>query len=341
MWAAAAGRPVDALLANAGHGLGRAFLDQDFADVRHVIDTNVTGTVYLVQLVGRAMRSRGQGRILLTGSIAGFMPGTYQAVYNGTKAFVDSFSFALRAELKDTGVTVTCLMPGATETDFFERADMLDTKVGQGKKDDPADVARVGFDAMMRGDGDVVSGWKNKLQSAIANVTPAGILAEQHRRMAEPGSAKKANDIGLQCDGAIGDSQRNDPRQRRSRHGRGPGRRDGALADRRRSTIWRSTGPRRSSRRRNRWPRHSRGSSAAPPLRACPTIYINDNFGQWRSDFRRTVAHCTARSSPGHRVSRRLRPTARDYFVLKPKHSGFFDTTLDTLLETLGFAASF
>ena len=124
-------------LANAGHGLGRAFLDQDFADVRHVIDTNVTGTVYLVQLVGRAMRSRGQGRILLTGSIAGFMPGTYQAVYNGTKAFVDSFSFALRAELKDTGVTVTCLMPGATETDFFERADMLDTKVGQGKRTTP------------------------------------------------------------------------------------------------------------------------------------------------------------------------------------------------------------
>ncbi len=194
LWAAAAGRPVDALLANAGHGLGRAFLDQDFREIRHVIDTNVTGTVYLVQLVGRAMRKRGHGRILLTGSIAGFMPGTYQAVYNGTMAFVDSFAFALRAELKDTGVTVTCLMPGATETDFFERADMLDTKVGQGKKDDPADVARVGFDAMMRGDGDVVSGWKNKLQSAIANVTPAGILAEQHRRMAEPGSAEKADD---------------------------------------------------------------------------------------------------------------------------------------------------
>ena len=184
------GRPVDALLANAGHGLGRAFLDQDIQEVRHVIDTNVTGTIYLVQLVDRAMRSRGQGRILLTGSIAGFMPGTYQAVYNGTKAFVDSFSFALRAELKDTGVTVTCLVPGATKTDFFERADMLDTRVGQGKKDDPADVARVGFDAMMRGDGDVVSGWKNKLQSAIANVTPAGLLAEQHRRLAEPGSAQ-------------------------------------------------------------------------------------------------------------------------------------------------------
>ena len=140
------------------------------------------------------MRSRGTGRILLTGSIAGFMPGTYQAVYNGTKAFVDSFSFALRAELKNSGVTVTCLMPGPTETDFFGRADMGDTQVGQSKKDDPVDVARVGFDAMMRGDGDVVSGWKNKMQSAIANVTPAGILAEQHRRVAEPGSAKKANE---------------------------------------------------------------------------------------------------------------------------------------------------
>jgi short-subunit dehydrogenase len=192
LWASAADRPIDALLANAGHGLGRAFLDQDFEDVRHVVDTNITGTIYLVQLVGRTMRKRGSGKILLTGSIAGFMPGTYQAVYNGTKAFVDSFSFALRAELKESGVTVTCLMPGATETDFFERADMLDTKVGQGKKDDPADVARVGFDAMMRGDGDVVSGWQNKLQSAIANVTPAAVLAEQHRRMAEPGSAKNA-----------------------------------------------------------------------------------------------------------------------------------------------------
>jgi len=191
LYEAAHGRPVDALLANAGHGLGRAFLDQDFADVRHVIDTNITGTVYLIQKVGREMRNRGAGRILITGSIAGFMPGTFQAVYNGTKAFIDSFSFALRAELKDSGVTVTCLMPGATETDFFERADMMDTKVGQSEKDDPADVARVGYDAMMRGDGDVVSGWKNKLQSAIANVTPAGMLAEQHRGMAAPGSGTK------------------------------------------------------------------------------------------------------------------------------------------------------
>ena len=190
LYAATKGRPVDALLANAGHGLGHAFLDQDFKDVRHVIDTNVTGTVYLIQKVGRDMRARGQGRILITGSIAGFTPGTYQAVYNATKAFIDSFAFALRHEVKDQGITVTCLMPGATETEFFERADMMDTKVGQSEKDDPADVAKTGFAAMMRGDGDVVSGWMNKLQTAIASVTPAGILAEQHRKEAEPGSGQ-------------------------------------------------------------------------------------------------------------------------------------------------------
>lgn len=191
LYSAIDGRTVDALLANAGHGLGNGFLEQDFDAVRHVIDTNITGTIYLIQKVARDMRARGAGRVLITGSIAGFMPGTYQAVYNGTKAFIDSFSFALRAELKDTGVTVTCLMPGATETEFFERADMVDTKVGQAKKDDPVDVAMTGFTAMMNGDGDVVSGWKNKLQSAIANVTPAAVLAEQHRKMAEPGGGDK------------------------------------------------------------------------------------------------------------------------------------------------------
>jgi uncharacterized protein len=180
------GRPVDALLANAGRGLGKAFLDQNFTAVRRVVDTNITGTIYLIQKIGRNMRELSKGRILITGSIAGFMPGTYQAVYNGTKAFLDSFSFALRAELKDTGVTVTCLMPGATETDFFERADMLDTKVGTQKKDDPAEVAKTGFEAMMAGKGDVVTGWQNKLQSAIALITPSGVLAEQHRKQAAP-----------------------------------------------------------------------------------------------------------------------------------------------------------
>ena len=191
LYTATKGRPVEALLANAGHGLGHGFLDQSFEEVRHVIDTNITGTLYLIQKVGREMRARGQGRILVTGSIAGFMPGTFQAVYSGTKAFMNSFSFALRSEMQDSGVTVTCLMPGPTETAFFERADMLDTQVGQQEKDDPAEVAKIGFEAMMKGEGDVVSGWKNKLQAALANVIPAGRLAEQHRKMAEPGSSKR------------------------------------------------------------------------------------------------------------------------------------------------------
>jgi short-subunit dehydrogenase len=186
LYAATNGRQVDALLANAGRGLGRAFLDQDPDAWRRVVDTNITGTLLLVQKVGREMRQAGAGRILITGSIAGFMPGTYQAVYNGTKAFLDSFSFALRHELRDSGVSVTCLMPGATETDFFERADMMDTKIGQQKKDDAAAVAQTGFDAMMKGKGDVVTGWHNKLQSAIANITPAGVLAAMHRGMAQP-----------------------------------------------------------------------------------------------------------------------------------------------------------
>ena len=117
------------------------------------------------------------------------MPGTYQAVYNGTKAFLDSFSYALRHELKDRGVSVTCLMPGATETEFFERADMLDAKIGTEKKDDPADVAKRGFEAMMRGDGQVITGWQNKLQAAITRITPSDALAEMYRRQAQPGTA--------------------------------------------------------------------------------------------------------------------------------------------------------
>ena len=185
-------RQVDALLANAGHGLGKAFLDQEFAEVQHVINTNVTGTLDLIQRVGRQMRRRGQGKILITGSIAGFMPGTFQAVYNGTKAFVDSFAYALRNELKDSGVTVTCLMPGVTDTEFFARADLLDTKVGADEhKADPADVAKTGFEAMEKGEPGVVAGASNKLRAALANVMPNVMLAEQHRKMAEPGSAKK------------------------------------------------------------------------------------------------------------------------------------------------------
>jgi len=184
-------RDVDALLANAGRGLGHAFLDQEWLDIRRVVDTNVTGTLYLLHKVGRRMRARNEGRILITGSIAGFMPGTYQAVYNGTKALLDSFAIALRAELGDTKVTVTCLMPGATATEFFDRAGMLDTAVGASKKQPAAEVAKTGFDAMVRGDGEVISGWQNKVQAALSHVVPASLLAKLHAMKAAPGTAPK------------------------------------------------------------------------------------------------------------------------------------------------------
>jgi len=188
-------RRVDALAANAGHGLGKGFLDESFDDILHVVNTNVTGTLRLAHLVGRSMRAHGAGMILFTGSIAGLMPGSFQAVYNASKAFVDNFSFALRNELKDTGVTVTVLMPGPTDTDFFARAGLLDTRVGQDQhKMNPADVALYGYRAMKRGEGDVVAGLGNKIQAAMAAVTPQSMLAEQHRKLAEPGSARGADD---------------------------------------------------------------------------------------------------------------------------------------------------
>lgn len=192
--AATTSRPVDLLCANAGHGLGRAFLDQDVTEWRHVIDTNVTGTIYLLQKVLREMVARNDGKILITGSIAGFIPGSFQAVYNGTKAFVDNFTDAIRNEIKDTaGVTLTTLMPGPVETEFFKRGDMMDTAVGtDDHKSDPADVAKDGYEAMMAGKASIVSGWKNKVQQAVANIMPAEMLAEQHRKMAEPGSADKS-----------------------------------------------------------------------------------------------------------------------------------------------------
>jgi short-subunit dehydrogenase len=186
------GRPVEALAANAGIGHGHAFLDQNREDWIKIVNTNIVGTLDLLHLVGKDMRKAGHGRILITSSIASQLPGAFQAVYNASKAFLQSFSFAFRNELKDSGVSVTALLPGATDTEFFQRADMLDTKVGQAEKDDPADVAKAGFDALMDGQGDVVHGLKNKLQAVAAKIIPDDRLAETHRGMAAPGTAENA-----------------------------------------------------------------------------------------------------------------------------------------------------
>lgn len=183
-------RRVDALFANAGHGEGHAFLDQEWKDIAHVIHTNVTGTVALIHRVGQRMRAANHGRILVTGSIAGRLPGAFQLVYNSTKSFMDYFCVGLANELKDTAVTVTCLMPGLTDTDFFERADMTDTEAGQqaqeGDAADPAKVARDGYEAMLDGDTQIVSGLMNKVQALFADVLPKEVVAQMHRKLAKP-----------------------------------------------------------------------------------------------------------------------------------------------------------
>ncbi len=189
---AAAGRPVDALAANAGFGLGGRFTETDLDTEIEMIELNVVGTVHLVKHVAKDMAARRSGRILITGSIAGLMPGSFQSVYNGTKAFLDSWGEAIREELKEQDVVVTVLMPGATETEFFHRAGMDDTKVGEGKKMDAAPVAEAGFKALMADDDHVVAGFKNKFQALMTNILPDPALAKMHRDMAQPESDKQA-----------------------------------------------------------------------------------------------------------------------------------------------------
>jgi uncharacterized protein len=187
------GRPLAAAALNAGIGAGGAFAtDTRLEDELRLIDLNVRSTVHLAKHVVADMVERGEGRILFTSSIASTMPGSFQAVYNASKSFVQAFALALREELKDSGVTVTSLMPGPTDTEFFERADMLDTKVGSGSKDDPADVARDGFKALMNGDERVVShSLSTKLQGRGSRLMPDRVKAMMHRRMAEPGSGRR------------------------------------------------------------------------------------------------------------------------------------------------------
>ncbi|SDM27480.1 SDR family NAD(P)-dependent oxidoreductase [Allokutzneria albata] len=182
------GRPVAALAVNAGVGVGGPFAgDTDLQAQLDVVNLNVTSAVHLTKRVLPWMAERGEGRVLFTSSIAATMPGPFQAVYAASKAFLASFSQALREEVKDSGVTVTALLPGPTETDFFRRAGMTDTKVGSGPKDDPADVARQGFEAMMAGKDHVVAASiTNKAEAVAARVLSDPVKARMHRKLAEP-----------------------------------------------------------------------------------------------------------------------------------------------------------
>jgi len=186
-------RPVDAIAINAGVGVGGDFArETELRDELNLINLNVISTVHLAKRVVKDMVARGSGRILFTSSIAALMPGAFEAVYAASKAFVHIFAEALRNEIKDTGVTVTSLQPGPTETNFFHRAGMDDTRVGSSKKDDPADVAKQGFEALMAGKDDVIAGsFSTKLQGAMAKVLPEPVTAEMHRKLAEPGSGSE------------------------------------------------------------------------------------------------------------------------------------------------------
>jgi short-subunit dehydrogenase len=184
-------RPVDALLLNAGVGVGGPFVETSLDEELDMVALNCNHTVHLAKLLVPAMVARGSGRVMITASVVSTTPSPFQAVYGATKAFVMSFAEALREELSKTGVTVTALQPGATETHFFERAGMLDTAIGRGEKDSAAEVARRGFEAMMAGQDSVLAGGlKSRLQGLANELLPETVKAHAVARSTRPGSGK-------------------------------------------------------------------------------------------------------------------------------------------------------
>lgn len=183
------GRPLDAIALNAGIGVGGLFAETDLKQEIEIVRLNVESTVHLAKLAVKQMTAQGRGRILITSSIAGEMVAPREAVYAASKAFDLSFAKSLRAELEDTGITVTALQPGPTDTDFFHRAGMDNTKAGtEGKKEsEPYDVAKQGFEALMKGEKHIYSAsWKTKLEGATSNITPDAVQAAMHEKQAKP-----------------------------------------------------------------------------------------------------------------------------------------------------------
>ncbi|MHC3002456.1 SDR family NAD(P)-dependent oxidoreductase [Gordonia sp. GN26] len=187
------GRPLHSAALNAGIGHGGAFVDTDLAEDLSIIDLNVRSTVHLAKLVLRDMVERDSGRLLITSSIASMMPGSFQATYNASKSFLQSFAEALQNELKESAVSVTSLMPGPTETNFFHRAEMDDTRMGRMSKDDPAEVARQGYEAMMSGEArSVAPSAMTRIMAGASMITPDAVKAALHRVLAAPGSGSKS-----------------------------------------------------------------------------------------------------------------------------------------------------
>jgi uncharacterized protein len=187
------GRTAEAVAINAGVGVGGDFARENaLPDELNLINLNITGAVHLAKRMLPDMIARGEGGLLFTSSIAASAPGPYHATYAASKAFLLSFAVAIRYELRDTGVTVTALMPGPTDTGFFGRAGMEGTKLmGQTSKDDPAQVAREGFEALLAGQDHVVAGsMKNKAQVAAGRVMPETVKGKMQAAQTEPGSGE-------------------------------------------------------------------------------------------------------------------------------------------------------
>jgi short-subunit dehydrogenase len=182
------GRPLDAAALNAGIGVNGDFTrDIPLEDDLRLIAVNVTAVVHLAKRVLAGMVERGAGKVLITSSVAATMPGPYYATYAASKAFLQSFAQAVRFELKDAGVTVTALQPGPTDTEFFERAGMEDTEAGEGKKDDPAEVAKDGFEALLAGKDHVIAGSaRNRAQVAGSKFLPEQARATLHAAQTRP-----------------------------------------------------------------------------------------------------------------------------------------------------------
>ncbi|MEO3757839.1 SDR family NAD(P)-dependent oxidoreductase [Mycobacterium sp. B14F4] len=176
------GRPLDAVALNAGTGGAGPFVERKLDEDLNIVDLNVRSTTHLAKLVLRNMAKRGSGKVLFTSSVVSTMPGSLQTVYNASKSFVQSFAQALQDELRDTDITVTSLMPGPTETNFFKRAGMLDTLVGRMPKDDAGKVAKQGYDALMRADKKVVAASPlSKSMGLVNKVLPDSVKAGASR----------------------------------------------------------------------------------------------------------------------------------------------------------------
>ncbi len=188
LFGALEGRDIDLFCANAGRALGHAFADQDWSDVKRLIDLNILQSTSVLHRIGRRMHARGSGRILVTGSIGGYVPGPYDAVYDATKAYLNSLSYALQDEWRDSPVTLTCLMPGPTETPIFHREgnDLTEAPIAEREKDDPVTVAEQGYRAVMAGQRGVVPGLHNRAITMLTGLVPESVLARIHRMGAEP-----------------------------------------------------------------------------------------------------------------------------------------------------------